>query len=140
MRVALIVITIVVLAVTGAALALGWEGAFTRRRDPVTVDAYVAGDRTPLVRICPGMSAASSCATTSRCAPATRSCRWSTTTYRAMAAEAEAARAALAARGEKREVLQEQVLQAQDNEGPEPAAAGGGRVRADRSSNLELGP
>jgi hypothetical protein len=57
-----------------------------------------------------------------------------------MAAEAEAARAALAARGEKREVLQEQVLQAQDNEGPEPAAAGGGRVRADRSSNLELGP
>ena len=48
MRVALIVTTIVVLAVTGAALVLGWEGALTRRRNPVTVDAYVAGDRTPL--------------------------------------------------------------------------------------------
>ena len=48
MRAALIVITIVVLAVTGTALALGWEGVLTRRRDPVTVDAYVEGDRTPL--------------------------------------------------------------------------------------------
>jgi multidrug resistance efflux pump len=44
----LIVIIVVVLAVTGAALALGWEGALSRRRDPVTVDACVAGDLTPL--------------------------------------------------------------------------------------------
>jgi len=48
MRTVLIIVTIAVLAAAGAALALSWEGALTRRRDPVTVDAYVAGDRTPL--------------------------------------------------------------------------------------------
>jgi len=48
MRAFLIVAAIVVLAATGAALALGWEGELARRRDPVTVDAYVDGERTPL--------------------------------------------------------------------------------------------
>ena len=118
MRVALIVITIVVLAATGAALALGWEGALTRRRDPVTVDAYVAGDRTPLSSHLSGYVRAV-------LVPDNQSVRAGDTIvqmvdddYRAMAAEAQAqadaARAALAALGEKREVLQQQVVQAQD--------------------------
>src|SRR5262249_5413015 len=48
MRAVLIIATIVLLVIAAAALAIGWEGALTRRQDPVTVDAYVQGDRTPL--------------------------------------------------------------------------------------------
>ena len=113
MRVALIVITIVVLAVTGAALALGWEGALTRRHNPVTADAYVAGDRTTLSSHLSGY-------VRTVLVRDNQSVRAMVDDdYRAMAAEAQAqadaARAALAALGEKREVLQQQIVQAQDS-------------------------
>ena len=118
MRVALIVITIVVLAVAGAALALGWEGALTRRRDPVTVDAYVAGDRTPLSSHLSGYVRAVLVRDNQSVRAGDTIVQMVDDDYRAMAAEAQAqadaARAALAALGEKREVLQQQVVQAQD--------------------------
>ena len=118
MRAALIVITIVVLAVTGAALALGWEGALTRRRDPVTVDAYVAGDRTPLSSHLAGYVRTVLVHDNQSVRTGDTIVQMVDDDYRAMAAEAQAhadaARAALAALGEKREVLQQQVVQAQD--------------------------
>ncbi len=118
MRVALIVITIVVLAVTGTALALGWEGALTRRRDPVTVDAYVAGDRTPLSSHLSGYVRSVLVRDNQSVRAGDTIVQMVDEDYRAMVAEAQAqadaARAALAALGEKREVLQQQVVQAQD--------------------------
>jgi membrane fusion protein, multidrug efflux system len=118
MRVALIVITIVVLAVTGATLALGWEGALTRRRNPVTVDAYVAGDRTPLSSHLSGYVRTVLVHDNQSVRAGDTIVQMVDDDYRAMAAEAQAqadaARTAVAALGEKREVLQQQVIQAQD--------------------------
>jgi membrane fusion protein, multidrug efflux system len=117
MRVPLIVITIVVLAVTGAALALGWEGVLTRRHDPVTVDAYVACDRTPLSSHLSGYVHTVLVRDNQSVRAGDTIVQMVDDNYRAMAAEAQAqadaARAALAALGEKREVLQQQVVQAQ---------------------------
>jgi membrane fusion protein, multidrug efflux system len=118
MRIALIFITIVVLAVTGAALALGWEGALTRRRDPVTVDAYVEGDRTPLSSHVSGYVQTVLVHDNQSVRAGDMIVQMEDDDYRAQAAEAQAqadaARTALAALGEKREVLQQQVVQAQD--------------------------
>jgi membrane fusion protein, multidrug efflux system len=118
MRAALIVITIVVLAVTGTALALGWEGVLTRRRDPVTVDAYVEGDRTPLSSHLSGYVRTVLVRDNQSVRAGDTIVQMVDDDYRAMAAEAQAhadaARAALAALGERREVLQQQVVQAQD--------------------------
>ena len=118
MRVVLIIITIVVLAVTGTALALGWDGALTRRRNPVTVDAYVAGDRTPLSSHLSGYVRAVLVRDNQSVHAGDTLVQMVDDDYRAMAAEtqarADAARTALAALGEKREVPQQQVVQAQD--------------------------
>ena len=118
MRAALSVITIVVLAVTGTALALGWEGVLTRRLDPVTVDAYVEGDRTPLSSHLSGYVRTVLVRDNQSVRAGDTIVQMVDDDYRAMAAEAQAqadaTRAALAALGEKREVLQQQVVQAQD--------------------------
>jgi membrane fusion protein, multidrug efflux system len=118
MRAVLIAITIVVLAVTGAALALGWEGALTRRRDPVTVDAYVTGDRTPLSSHVSGYVRTVLVRDNQLVRAGDTILQMVDDDYRAIAAEAQAqadaAGAALVALGEKREVLQQQVVQAQD--------------------------
>ena len=118
MRVALILTTIVVLAITGTALALGWEGALTRRRNPVTVDSYVAGDRTPLSSHLVGYVRTVPVHDNQFVRAGDTIVQMVDDDYRAMAAEAQAqadaARTALAALGEKREVLQQQVVQAQD--------------------------
>ncbi len=118
MRVALIVITIAILAVAGTALALGWEGALTRRHDPVTVDAYVAGDRTSLSSHLSGYVRTVLVRDNQSVRAGDTIVQMVDDDYRAMAAEAqaraEAARAAHAALREKREVLQQQVVQAQD--------------------------
>jgi membrane fusion protein (multidrug efflux system) len=118
MRAVLIATTIVVLAVTGAALALGWEGALTRRRDPVTVDAYVTGDRTPLSSHVSGYVRTVLVRDNQLVRAGDTILQMVDDDYRAIAAEAQAqadaAGAALVALGEKREVLQQQVVQAQD--------------------------
>jgi membrane fusion protein (multidrug efflux system) len=118
MRTVLIIVTIVVLAAAGAALALSWEGALTRRRDPVTVDAYVAGDRTPLSSHLAGYVRTVLVRDNQSVHTGDTIVQMVDDDYRAMAgeakAQADAARAALAALGEKREVLQQQVVQAQD--------------------------
>jgi membrane fusion protein (multidrug efflux system) len=118
MRAVLIVITIGILVITGAALALGWEGALTRRRDPVTVDAYVAGDRTPLSSHLSGYVRTVFVRDNQSVRAGDTIVQMVDDDYRAIAAQAQAqadaARAALAALGEKREVLQQQVVQAQD--------------------------
>jgi membrane fusion protein (multidrug efflux system) len=118
MRAVLIVLTIVMLAITGAALALGWEGALTRRRDPVTVDAYVQGDRTPLSSHLSGYVRTVLVRDNQLVRAGDTIVQMVDDDYRAIAAEAQAradaARAALAALEEKREVLQQQVVQAQD--------------------------
>jgi membrane fusion protein, multidrug efflux system len=118
MRAVLIAITIVVLAVTGAALALGWEGALTRRRDPVTVDAYVTGDRTPLSSHVSGYVRTVLVRDNQLVRAGDTILQMVDDDYRAIAAEAQAqadaAGAALVALGEKHEVLQQQVVQAQD--------------------------
>lgn len=118
MRAVLIVITIVVLAITGAALALGWEGALTRRRDPVTVDAYVEGDHTPLSSHLSGYVRTVLVRDNQSVRAGDTIVQMVDDDYRAIAAEAQAqadaARAALVALEENREVLQQQVVQAQD--------------------------
>jgi membrane fusion protein (multidrug efflux system) len=118
MRAVLIVVTIAILVITGAALALGWEGALTRRRDPVTVDAYVAGDRTPLSSHLSGYVRTVLVRDNQLVRAGDTIVQMVDDDYRAIAAEAQAqadaARAALAALEEKREVLQQQVVEAQD--------------------------
>jgi membrane fusion protein (multidrug efflux system) len=118
MRAVLIVVTIAILVITGAALALGWEGALTRRRDPVTVDAYVAGDRTPLSSHLSGYVRTVLVRDNQLVRAGDTIVQMVDDDYHAIAAEAQAqadaARAALAALEEKREVLQQQVVEAQD--------------------------
>ena len=109
MRAVLIVVTIVILVITGTALALGWEGAFTRRRDPVTVDAYVEGDRTPLSSHLSGYVRTVLVRDNQLVHAGDTIVQMVDDDYRAKAAEAQAqtdaSRAALAALEEKREVL-----------------------------------
>jgi membrane fusion protein, multidrug efflux system len=84
----------------------------------VTVDAYVAGERTPLSSHLSGYVRSVVVRDNQSVRAGDTIVQMVDDDYRAMAAEAEAqanaARAALAALGEQREVLQEQVLQAQD--------------------------
>jgi membrane fusion protein (multidrug efflux system) len=119
MRAVLIVVTVVVLAATGTALVLGWEGELTRRRDPVTVDAYVDGDRTPLSSHLSGYVRGVLVRDNQSVRAGETILQMVDDDYRASVAQAQAqadaARAALAALGEKREVLQQQVVQAQDS-------------------------
>ncbi len=119
MRAVLIVVTIVILAATGAALALGWEGELTRRRNPVTVDAYVDGDRTPLSSHLLGYVRSVLVRDNQSVRAGETILQMVDDDYRATVAQAQAqvdaAHAALSALREKREVLQQQVLQAQDS-------------------------
>ena len=119
MRAFLIVAAIVVLAATGAALALGWEGELARRRDPVTVDAYVDGERTPLSSHLSGYVRRVLVRDNQLVHAGETILEMVDDDYRASVAQAEAqadaARAALAALGDKREVLRQQVVQAQDS-------------------------
>lgn len=85
----------------------------------MTVDAYVAGDRTPLSSHLSGYIRSVLVHDNQSVRAGDTIVQMVDDDYRAMAAEAEeaqanAARAALAALGEQRDVLQEQVLQAQD--------------------------
>jgi membrane fusion protein (multidrug efflux system) len=118
MRAVLTIITVVILVITGAALALGWEGALTRRHDPVTVDAYVEGDRTPLSSHLSGYVRTVLVRDNQFVRAGDTIVQMVDDDYRAIAAEAQAqadaARAAVAALEAKREVLQQQVVQAQD--------------------------
>ena len=117
MRAVLIVATIVVLVVAGA--ALGWEAELTRRRDPVTVNAYVDGERTPLSSRLSGYVRSVLVRDNQSVRAGETILQMVDDDYRASVAQAQAqfdaARAALAALGEKREVLHQQVVQAQDS-------------------------
>ena len=118
MRAVLIVVTIVVLLATGTALALDWAGEFTRRSDPVTVDAYVESDRTPLSSHLSGYVSRVLVRDNQSVRAGEAIVQMVDDDYRANAvqaqAQADAARAALAALRDKRDVLQEDVVQAQD--------------------------
>ncbi len=119
MRALLIVLTVFVLAAGGALLALVWEGELTRRRDPVTVDAYVDGDRTPLSSHLSGYVRRVLVQDNQAVRAGDIIVEMVDDDYRASLeqakAQADAARAALDALRGKREVLQQQVIQAQDS-------------------------
>jgi len=118
MRGVLIVITIVVLVGTATTLALDWAGEFTRRHDPVTFDAYVEGDRTPLSSHLSGYVRSVLVRDNQAVRAGETILQMVDDDYRAMVAQAkaqaDAARAALAALRAKRDVLQQEVVQAQD--------------------------
>jgi membrane fusion protein (multidrug efflux system) len=118
MRAVLIAVTIVILAGIAATLTLTWEGELTRRTNPVTVDAYVGGDRTPLISQLSGYVRAVRVGDNQTVRAGDTVVDMVDDDYRAgvaqAQAQADAARAGLAALQEKREVLKQQVLQAQD--------------------------
>jgi membrane fusion protein (multidrug efflux system) len=97
---------------------LGWDGALTRRTDPATEDAYVDGDRTPLSAQVVGYVRAIPVGDNQTVRKGDTIAEIDDGDYRAAlaqaTAQADAARAASAALENKRAVLEEQIVQAQD--------------------------
>jgi membrane fusion protein (multidrug efflux system) len=109
---------IAVLVIAALLLTLGWNGVLTRRENPTTVDAYVAGDRTPLSAQVTGYVRTVFVADNETVRAGQPILEIVDDDYRAGVAQAQAqldaARAAVDALGAKRTVLEQQLVQSQE--------------------------